>query len=45
MTQMTLSMKQKETHRQSKQTYGCQGGGREGLGAGLADADQQIQNR
>ena len=27
MTQMNLSMKQKQTHRHSEQTYGCQGGG------------------
>ena len=31
MTQMNLSMKQKQTHRHREQTYGCQwGGGGEG---------------
>ena len=35
MTQMNLSMKQKQTHRHREQTCGCQGGGewgRDGLG-------------
>ena len=27
MTQMNLSMKQKQTHRHREQTCGCQGGG------------------
>ena len=27
MTQMNLSMKQKETHKQREQTCGCHGGG------------------
>ena len=27
MTQMNLSMKQKQTHRHREQTHGCQGGG------------------
>ena len=34
MTQMNISMKQKQTHRHREQTCGCQGGrewGREGL--------------
>ena len=26
MSQMNLSMKQKQTHRHREQTYGCQGG-------------------
>ena len=47
MTQMNLSMVQKQTHRHRKQTYGCQG---EGVGGGLdwelglADADCYIWN-
>ena len=35
MTQMNLSMKQKQTHRHREHTSGCQGGGgvgRDGLG-------------
>ena len=32
MTQMNLSMKQKETHRHREQTYGCQG---QGCGGGM----------
>ena len=33
MTQMNLSMKQKQTHRHREQTCGCQGvGWRDGLG-------------
>lgn len=27
MTQMNISMKEKETHRHREQTHGCQGGG------------------
>ena len=32
MTQMNLSMKQKQTHRHREQTCGCQGGRRSGGG-------------
>ena len=35
MTQLKLSMKQKQAHRHREQTFGCQGGGclgKEGLG-------------
>ena len=43
MTQMNLSAKEKETHRQREQTWGCQGGGKVGEGhagsLGLADAN------
>ena len=44
MAQMNLSTKQKQTHRQRKQTCNCQGGrGREGMGwtgsLGLVDAN------
>ena len=45
MTQMNLSMKQKQTHRHSEQTYGCQGGEGGGGGIGslwLADANYYI---
>ena len=46
MTQMNLSMEQKQTHRYREQTCGCQGG--RGLGEGwigslvLADANYYI---
>ena len=43
MTQMNLSMKQKQTHRYREQICGCQGGSRGGEGwngsLGLADAN------
>ena len=38
MTEMTLSMKQKQSHRHREQTFGCQGGeqwGRNGMGYGI----------
>ena len=48
MTQMNLSMNQKQTHRHRKQTCGCQGGGRVGEGwigsLGLAGANYYIYN-
>ena len=48
MTQLNLSMKQKQTHICREQTCGCQGGGgvREGwIGSlGLADGNYYIQN-
>ena len=48
MTQMNLSVKQKQTHRHREQTWGCQGGGETGEGwtgsLGLADANYYIQN-
>ena len=46
MTQTKLSTKQKQTHRHTEQTCGCQGGvgvGEEWLGSlGLADASYYI---
>ena len=41
MTQMNLSMKQKQTHRHREQTCACQGGGwvREGWSGSLGLAD------
>ena len=46
MTQMNLSMKQKQNHRHREQTGGCQGGMGVGEGwtgsLGLADANQYI---
>ena len=46
MTQMNLSVKQKQNHGRIKQTCGCQGGGDEGEGRigslGLADANWYI---
>ena len=43
MTQMNISMKQKQTHRYREQVGGCQGIGRVGEGrtggSGLADAN------
>ena len=46
MTQMNLSLKEKQTHRHREQTYGCQGGGgvwEEWTGnLGLADANYYI---
>jgi len=43
MAQMSLSMKQKQTHRHREQIYGCQGGVEMGEGCigslGLADAN------
>ena len=48
MTQMNLSVKQKQTRRYKEQTRGCQRGGgvKEGWTGrlGLADADYSIQN-
>ena len=41
MTQMNLTMKQKQTHRHRKQTCGCQEGGMIGS-LGLADAKIYI---
>ena len=35
MTQMSLSMKQKQTHRHREQTCGCLGGGCQGRGGGM----------
>ena len=49
MTQMNLSMKQKQNHGHREQTSGCQAG--RGLGegmeweVGLADVNLYIQNR
>ena len=46
MTQMNLSMKEKQTHRHREQTCGCQGVGGTGEGwigsLGLADANWCI---
>ena len=46
MTQMNLSMKQKQTHRYREQTCFCQGGGEVGDGRigslGLADTNYYI---
>ena len=46
MTQRHLSKKQKETHRHSKQTWGCQGGQKVGeerfVSSELADANYYI---
>ena len=42
MTQLNLSMKQKQTHRYRGQICGCQGGSRGG-GAGMGVWDQQMQ--
>ena len=46
MTQMNLSIKQKQTYRYTEQTCGCQGGGCVGegwtRGLGLADANHYI---
>ena len=39
---MSLSMKQKQTHRHTEQTCGCQGGGRWGGSLGLAVANYFI---
>ena len=49
MTQINLSMKEKQTHTHREQTCGCQGGGwgvREGwIGSlGLADANYYLEN-
>ena len=47
MTQINLSMKQKQIHRHSKQTCGCQGrgGGEEQIGnLGSEDTNCNIQN-
>ena len=41
MTQVNLSMKQKQTHRHREQTCGCQGGG-EGWTRILGLADARI---
>ena len=47
MTQMNLSMKQKQSHGNREQTGGCQGGGEVGEGwsgsLGFADANYYIQ--
>ena len=47
MTQMNLSMKQKQSHGHREQTGGCQGGGEVGEGwsgsLGFADANYYIQ--
>ena len=46
MTQMNLSMRQKQTHRHREQTCGCQRGGGVGRGwngsLGLAEANHYI---
>ena len=46
MTQMNLSMKQKQTQRHREQTCDCQGGGRVGEGqsgsVGLVDANYYV---
>ena len=46
MTQMNLSLRQKQTHRHKEQTCGCQRGGRDGWTGsfGLADANYYIYN-
>ena len=48
MAQMSLSTKQKQTHRHREQIYGCQGGvemGERCIGSlGLAYANKYIQN-
>ena len=48
MTQMNLSIKQKQTHRHREQTYGCQGVGGLGEGRigslGSADANNDIRD-
>ena len=45
MTQMNLSTKQKQTHRDREQTSGCRGRGEKWIRSlGLADANYYIQN-
>ena len=47
MTQINISMKQKQTRRYRGQTCGCQGGGREGRigSSGLAEANYYIYRK